>query len=70
MKRFLFVALLGFSVTACGQQTHLPTKPVTPETTTVMDASLVSKEAHAGGYGDQRILFFFILAYLFAPAVL
>ena len=66
----LLVAMLG--LTACGKPADLSVKPATPHTTVddVQSESSIRKEAHAGGYGDQRVLFFFILAYLFAPAVL
>ncbi|MDH3692721.1 MAG: hypothetical protein OEU36_25115 [Gammaproteobacteria bacterium] len=72
IRTLLLVVLLGYSLTACGNQADLPTKPVASQTTVVdvMAASSVSKEAHAGGYGNPNIVFFFVLAYLAAPVVL
>ena len=68
----LIVVLLGYYLTACGNQADLPIKPVTSQTTAVdvMAESSVRKEAHAGGYGNQYIGFYFVLAYLVAPVVL
>ncbi len=65
----LLVVLLG--LTACGKQADFPTKPVSSQTTVndVMSELSVSKEAHAGGYGNQYIGFYFVLAYLVAPVV-
>lgn len=72
IRTLILVVLLGYSLAACGNQADPPIKPVTSQTTAVdvTEYSSVSNEGTGGGYGNQRILFFFIMAYLFAPAVL
>ena len=72
IRTFLLVALMGCSLAACGKQADLAMKPATSQTyvESVQSEHSVRKEAHAGGYGNQGVLFFFVLAYLFAPAVL
>ncbi len=72
LRTLLIVVLFGSFLTACGNQTDLSTKPATSEPTAVdvTEYSSVSNGSNARGYGNQNALFLFVLAYLFAPAVL
>lgn len=72
IRALLIVVLIGSSLTACGNQAARTTDPAASQASAVdvTEYSSVSNGANGRGYGNQSVLFFFVLAYLFAPAVL
>ena len=72
IRTLLVIVLLANTLTACGNRAEQSTTPAAPQSTAadVTEYSSVSNGANARGYGNQSVTFFFVLAYLFAPAFL